>query len=185
MHSYTICPAADEHHLQQILDLQQRNLMRNVGNSVAQTEGFVTVEHSMELLRMLHADFPSSIALADSSVVGFALAMLPARADAIPVLIPMFRNFETIVFDGKPITLWNYVVMGQICIDISARRQGLFKKLYDDLILRTSVAGYNVMVTEVAQRNSRSLQAHIHYGFDWIHTYDDDVETWCVLAKSI
>ncbi len=36
---------------------------------------------------------------------------------AIPVLIPMFEMLEKIDYKNKKITVYNYFVMGQGCID--------------------------------------------------------------------
>ena len=41
--------------LEQILDLQQRNLPKNISQEEREKEGFVTVEHDLDLLRAMNA----------------------------------------------------------------------------------------------------------------------------------
>ena len=47
-------PVADDGELEQILDLQRRNLARNLSEREMAESGFVTVEHTLDLLRRMH-----------------------------------------------------------------------------------------------------------------------------------
>ena len=40
--------------LEQILDLQQRNLPKNISQEESTKEGFVTVEHTLDLLKSMN-----------------------------------------------------------------------------------------------------------------------------------
>ena len=52
----------DERELRQILELQAGNLARNLSPDQVAAEGFVTVEHSLDALKRMHALAPSVIA---------------------------------------------------------------------------------------------------------------------------
>lgn len=172
--------------LEQIIALQKNNLYYQVNVSEQVEEGFVTVEHDLQSLQLLHNSFPASIAVKENTVVGYALVMLPEFAESIRVLEPMFKLFNQITYRRKIITQYKYFVMGQICIDKSVRKQGLFRRLYQDLANRTLAAGYELMVTEVAKRNTRSYNAHIAFGFELVHIYTDPWdETWCVIVYAL
>ena len=56
--------------LEQILQLQQKNLPKNLTEEEKKTEGFVTVEHSFDALKKLHNIHPHTIAKHDHKVVG-------------------------------------------------------------------------------------------------------------------
>jgi ribosomal protein S18 acetylase RimI-like enzyme len=170
----------EEVELLQIIDLQTVNHVSNVSKDIAVSQGYVTVRHTFDLLRSMNDAAPQIIAKDNQKVVGYALVMLPSFADKIPVLIPMFRLFEDIIYNGKKITDWNYYVMGQICVAEDYRGQQIFDKLYAQH--RTTYAQkYDFCVTEVAVGNTRSMRAHERVGFKIAHTYKDETDTWNVL----
>ena len=54
-------------------------------------DGFVTVEHTMDILRAMHALAPSVVARdARGAVVGYALVMPRETRVLLPILEPMF-----------------------------------------------------------------------------------------------
>ena len=109
--------AQSEHELKQILSLQRANLPQYISDSESKDQGFVTVEHSFDLLSNMQRSAPQVIALDQNRVVGYALVMLPSFADQIPVLIPMFDMLATLSYHGKSLHEYQYYVMGQVCID--------------------------------------------------------------------
>jgi hypothetical protein len=165
----------------QLLDLQQLNLPKNISKEVALEQGFVTVQHNFELLRAMNEAIPQVIAKKDDRVVGYALVMLPNFADLIPVLQPMFHLFSSIDYGEKKVSDYKYYVMGQVCIAEECRGLGVFDALYHkhrDLYS----TDYQVCITEIAKRNTRSTRAHERIGFKTIHTFQDETELWNVVA---
>ncbi len=73
--------------------------------------------------------------------------------------------------------------MGQICVAEGYRGTGIFDGLYRTLT-NTYRGRYDFTVTEVAQRNTRSLRAHERIGFRTLHTYSDATagEIWRVIV---
>ena len=69
------------------------------------TQGFVTVEHDLKLLKLMSTTYPHVIAKHEDKVVGYALVMLPDFADHIEILKPMFRQFNKVVFQNKKLDL--------------------------------------------------------------------------------
>jgi len=55
-------PVEREEDLEQILDLQRANLARHLSAEEVAAEGFVTVEHKLDLLKRMHAIAPSPLA---------------------------------------------------------------------------------------------------------------------------
>jgi len=177
-----ITVATSDNDLEQILDLQRKNLSENITQEIAANQGFVTVKHTLDLLRKMNALTPQTIAKAGTALVGYALVMTKQFRADIPVLEPMFTKLAHIAFDGKAISKYDFYVMGQICIDGAHRGTGIFDALYSGQ--RKQLAGrYELCVTEVAARNIRSLKAHQRVGFRSVLEYTaPNGETWHVLV---
>lgn len=171
MAKYTISiQAAEPKHLKSILQLQQNNLPKNLSEAEMLEQGFVSVEHDLAILSRMNEPHGHAIAIADEQVVGYALVMLPAFRDDIPMLTPMFDLIDKESFHKRPNTNNKYLAMGQICIDYGYRGRGLFQRLYDNIQDRLS-AEYDLIFTEVASKNKRSLRAHLRQGFEIAHQY--------------
>ncbi len=183
--NFLLDSAQDERDLRQILALQQKNLPKNIDPATAREQGFVTVEHDFETLSAMNSPHGHTVARDpfSSDVIGYALTMLPVFGEKVEVLKPMFALFEKIEIDGRRLSSLEYVVMGQICVDEKWRGRGVFDGLYRKM--RERFAGvFEVIVTEVAVRNARSMRAHERVGFRTVHRYDDPVsgEDWAILA---
>src|SRR6185436_12940071 len=80
--------------LQQILDLQARNLAAHLPPAEAADQGFVTVHHELPLLERISGPYRHVVALDGGRVVGYALVMLREFAGAIPIIVPMFEQLD-------------------------------------------------------------------------------------------
>ncbi|OEK09393.1 GNAT family N-acetyltransferase [Flavivirga aquatica] len=165
--------------LQQILELQELNLSTSISDQEKKKEGFVTVHHTFEILKLMNNKCAHIIAKSNNRVVGYALCMAKDFKDEIDVLKPMFDNIEDNIRKGI-----KYIVMGQICIDKSYRKQGVFKSLYSRMkeILKHK---YDCIVTEVDSKNERSLGAHLSIGFKILYSYSFNNQDWKILSWNI
>ena len=167
-------------HLQGILELQALNLKDNLPDEIGRTEGFLTVQHSMELLKEMNDHLSHIIAVDGETVVGYALSMVHEMNEQLPVLQPMFETLQAITYKGQPLYLSSFYIMGQVCIAKEYRGQGLLKALYEKH--RTCYASrFDYFITEVSKRNTRSLHAHLKSGFQILHEYTDDTDEWCLI----
>lgn len=159
--------------LQGILNLQAANLPQNVSKKEALEQGFVTIHHSLELLESFQELEPQLIAKDDKDMVAYILAMTRASSDTIPLLIPMFEVFEEIELDGRPVSDYNYLVVGQVCVAKDYRGMGLFEQCYK--AYRESFQNrYDFVITEISDKNPRSIRAHERVGFKEVHRYSAD-----------
>lgn len=146
-------------------------------------DGFVTVAHTLDVLRALHALAPSIVARdGRGEVVGYALVMPKETRALIPILEPMFQMIEALpdaTICGRPDARW--YVMGQVAIAPAHRGTGLFSRLYEAHRARYS-GKFDAVITEVSLRNPRSLRAHERVGFRTISTYRDATDEWALLA---
>jgi ribosomal protein S18 acetylase RimI-like enzyme len=165
----------DARELQQILELQRANLARNLSPEEIASQGFVTVEHTLPILERMHAIAPSIVALDGAALAGYALTMPPECRPFIPVLEPMCLRLESLGIVGQ-----RFYVMGQICVGKRWRGRGVFDLLYR--AHQGELRGrYDLCITEVATRNTRSMRAHERVGFRTIERYRDATDEWALL----
>ena len=155
-----------------IIDLQKINLLEILTEIERQNQGFLTVTHSLDVLKKMQAEAPNIIIKDKNKIVGYALAMTKKSKSDIPVLIPMFETFDKIKHKGKLVSDYNYIVMGQVCIDKKYRGQGLFDGGYETF-KNYFKNDYDFAITEIATKNERSRAAHKRVGFEEIHKYKD------------
>lgn len=167
--------------------LQAANLVSALTPETIASQGFVTVRHDPSVLLRMNQVAPAIIAKADGRVVGYALVMPRDFAAHVPILKPLFELLDTLAWNGAPLAdSSRWFVMGQICIANGYRGMGIFDGLYRTMAL---VYGdrFDLTVTEVSARNTRSLRAHARVGFQTLHTYDNATtgEKWHVIALNL
>lgn len=172
-----------EREIEQILALQAHNLPMAISPEQAHSQGFVTVQHKPEVLLRMNAAFPSVIAKIGDELAGYCLVMLHEFAPEVPVLAPLFERLEQLHWRGRPLSESSWFVMGQVCVAERYRGQGIFDGLYRHLA-EVCRPHFDFVVTEVAERNGRSLRAHERAGFDTFHIYKNPAtgELWHVIA---
>lgn len=167
--------------LQQILTLQKANLSEGLTVEEKQSQGFVTVNHSYDQLKSLNDLEKHIIAKHNDNVIGYLLAMTKKSQFEIPILVPMFDAFGSILYENKKVAKYNYLVVGQVCIDKAYRGQGILDHCYAAYKEYYS-AKYDFAITEIASDNLRSLNAHRRIGFKEIHSYVSPGNTeWVVV----
>ncbi len=172
--------ASTDQDFQQILDLQSCNLPENISTQEAQSQGFVTINHDFDLLKRMNTPFSHIIAKEGTKVIGYTLVMMRSFAAEIPVLVPMFDRINGIEYGGKKLSDTSYFIMGQVCIGKLYRGKGVFAGLYGEMKKRMA-KDFEFIITEVATRNTRSIQAHRKVGFETILKYRDGEEWEVVL----
>jgi predicted N-acetyltransferase YhbS len=158
-----------ERDLQGILDLQR-------ASRAPTKDGFVTVEHTLEILRAMHALMPSVVARDEhGEVVAYALSMPRETRTLLPILEPMFVKIESLPVAPR------WYVMGQVAVAPSHRGRGVFDALYAEHRARFADR-YDELITEVSLRNARSLRAHERVGFRTILEFEDATDRWAIIA---
>lgn len=172
------------HQVEQILELQAQNHRDHVDAATASRDGFTSVRHDPETLQVMNRQCPSAIALSDAKLAGYCLMMPQSFRSRIAILQPMFALLDQLHWKGQALAqnpCW--FVMGQVCVAQEFRGQGVFDGLYQQL-RKTYSPQFDFVITEISQRNGRSLRAHRRVGFELLHAYDDSVadETWEVVV---
>jgi len=165
---YTTAKTNEE--ILQILELQKCNLPQNLTEEQIATQGFVTVVHSFDTLKKMNSIEQSIIAKDDDRVIGYLLAMTGESKNDIPVLIPMFNAFDNAIYNNKKISEYKYIVVGQVCIAEGWRGQGILDNCYREY-RKHFMDKYDFAITEILDKNKRSINAHRRIGFETVHSY--------------
>ena len=168
----------------QILELQAKNHVTQVPPSIAQSQGFVTVKHDPEVLQRMNAAAPAIIAKDGDQLAGYALVMPRSFAIDIPILPPMFELLDTLHWKGRILREDpGWFVMGQICVAEDYRGMGVFDGMYQKM-KEIYQSAFDFVITEIAERNTRSIRAHERVGFETLHTFSDEIarEDWRVVV---
>ena len=161
--------------LQQILDLQAQNHASVLSASAMADQGFVTVRHRPDVLARMNASNPSVIAKDGDQLVGYALMMPRSFAADVPELAPMFEMLDGLAWRGQSLRdAQRWFVMGQICVAEIYRGKDVFEGMYMKM-RETCAKDYDFVITEVAERNTRSMRAHERIGFQTLQTHTDQV----------
>jgi GNAT superfamily N-acetyltransferase len=181
MSSLIYTTATAETDLHGIIALQKRNLSVNLSDEVKLQEGFLTVVHSLANLKKMNEAEQHIICKDGDKVVAYLLAMTTASKEDIPVLIPMFEMFKTIFYNGKAISDYKYIVVGQVCVDKDYRSRGILDKCYETY-KACMKEKYDFAITEIAVVNQRSIKAHQRVGFLEIERYTaTDGVAWSIV----
>ena|SRR5689334_18975154 len=174
--------AQSESDLNGILDLQKANLRINLSDAEINSQGFVTVVHSFSELKKLNEIEAHVIAKHEERVIAYLLAMTAKSKNDIPVLVPMFEMFDRVSFGAKLIADNNYIVVGQVCVAKEYRGREILDKTY--LTYRNQFENrYDFAITEIDNKNQRSLNAHKRIGFREINRYNSSDNTeWVIVV---
>ncbi|AIZ40721.1 GNAT family N-acetyltransferase [Cellulophaga baltica] len=166
--------------LVQIVRLQQENLYRNVSNEEKLAEGFLTVEHTLQLLDQMGKVCSHTIAKDEQgNLAGYALSMHPSFKDEIDVLKPLFEVLDPLIAPEE-----KYMLMGQICVSKNHRKQGVFRGLYAHMKKHLEQE-YDTIITEIDALNTRSMQAHLAVGFEEMVRYIANEQEWVVVRMQL
>lgn len=179
----TITTVRSEADIQGILALQRANLRQNLPANVQAEQGFVTVQHDPSVLTRMNQAAPSIIAKDGEIVVGYCLTMLPEFGADVPELKSLFASIDALTYAGRPVREYAYYVMGQVCVADGYRGQQLFDRMYEHH--RDTHGGqYQLLITDISEKNTRSLRAHARVGFSPLHSFNnpDLGETWVVVV---
>jgi ribosomal protein S18 acetylase RimI-like enzyme len=167
--------------LNQILHLQQQNLPKNISDEELKSQGFVTFQHDLKILRQFHQLAPSVIVKDDDHVVAYALTVVNEARYIFPPMESMFVLLERLQWKEHPFHHYRFYEMGQICVSKDYRGKGVVEMLYHEHKKSYSHL-YDLLVTKVSTKNHRSLRAHQKVGFKTITIDRDERDEWAVIV---
>ncbi|MDX1919437.1 MAG: GNAT family N-acetyltransferase [Candidatus Caenarcaniphilales bacterium] len=177
-----ITTVQNDQEILEILELQKANLPVNLSKEEIESQGFVTVIHNYEQLKEMNGFEKSVIAKSEGKVVGYCMAMNKEMGESIEVLKPLFNLLNKLTYQDKPLQDFKAIYVGQACIAADFRGRGLLDKMYEKY-KECFQNKYDLVLTEIALRNQRSLKAHQRIGFKIIHEYTaPNEEVWAVMV---
>lgn len=163
--------------VRKILDLQSKNLRKNLSREEAASQGFVFVEHDFDILMSICQEEAPVVAFDGEDLAGYAICMSKVFAHQVPELKMFFEQLDQLVVNGHKLGNQSYLACGQICIAKAYRGQNLMSRLYHHM--QKLKDRYMYCVTEISSQNIRSLYAHQKVGFKKIMQHiGDDAEIW-------
>jgi hypothetical protein len=181
MPSLTYTIAKTDNELKGIMELQKQNLPSVLSKEEIASQGFVTVVHSLIDLQKMNAIEQHIICKDEEKVVAYVLAMTTAARNDIPILIPMFDLLETLEYKVKKVSEHAFIIVGQVCVGKDYRGQKVFDQCYS-AYRNNFQQRYDFALTEIATRNTRSMQAHARVGFIELHRYTaENGEAWSLV----
>lgn len=169
--------ASNNNHFRQIVNLQTVNLKRNLSIKEIKEQGYVSVQHNLELLKAMNSPFPHTIAIENDNVIGYVLSMTRDKKEQVPMLKPMIDEIDLFVYNGELMKHQKYVIVGQVCVSKSYRSTGLFTKIYEHHKSRMK-PHFDYLVTGILRSNKRSLRAHEKVGFEILSIFSDEEGVW-------
>ena len=163
-----------------IKKLQTENLKTRLDLDEIEKEGFVTAEYTIEFLELMHGIEPSIIAKEDDNVVGYALVATRSIIGQHTLLDDLFHQIDKHSFNNVKLKDTDYVVVGQLCVGKSHRGQGLVQKMH--AFYKDELSGkYAYCLTDVDEKNPRSVKAHLKSGFTILDTLTYDGSKWYIV----
>lgn len=179
--------AESEKDLEGILALQADNHVDSLSSAEMETQGFVSIKHDINVLKIMGTPYPHVIANARINgtdlklvVVGYTLAMLPSHEPLIPMAKGICARINAAEYRGISMRRRKYCIMGQVCIHKDFRGKGVFRGLYQQTKKRMS-PHFDCIATAISTQNSRSLHAHDNLGFETICEFRSSGQDWKIV----
>jgi len=142
-----------------ILKIQSANYVGNL-SAEERREGFLSAEFTPEQVAEMVGDLGIIVAGDSESVLGYLCGFRCDFNHQSPVIAKMLEAFDSVEYEGKPLSSYRLFIYGPVCIDRPHRRRGLLRGLYE--ALKQEVTGqFEVGVAFVARNNPHSLRAHV------------------------
>jgi predicted GNAT superfamily acetyltransferase len=177
----TICLATTDREIQEIRDLQEVNLKENVTAENRLSDGFLTAKYELDFLKAMNDLTPAIIAKQKGVLVGYALATDRSLLAQHPLLNDLGTQINKILFGVKFISDFDYLVVGQLCVEKEVRGRGLAQDIYAQF-KATYENRYPFAVTDIDQVNHSSLRTHLKVGFITLSTLNYGESNWDVVV---
>lgn len=155
--------SGDRADMRQVQALSQQNHAEQLSPH-ERGDGFVTACWDVEGLIEAAGHTPHALAYEGEQVIGFALAVVPEVCLASQSLRSFWLPIAAAKYEDRPLSSWDCLMMGQVCVDQGYRGRGVFDGLYTEL-RRAYASRFDLVATGVFVDNPRSMAAHARVGF--------------------
>ncbi len=155
--------------LKGIKNLLSENHRSNLTEKELIAQGFITINYSIDDLKALHETASSVIAMDNNKIIGYALAATKSSVGINHLLDDLINFIDNTMYQSKLLRESKYIVVGQLCVAKSHRRQKMAQHIYKKF-QQTYGNDYHYCITSIDKKNSGSLKAHLLRGFKEIQT---------------
>lgn len=142
-----------------ILRLQAENFIGNIDETVAK-DGFLSIEFNEKQFEEMNKDLAVIVAAREDETVGYVCGTSCEYGMRFPIIGAVMKRFPGLSIEGVRLTTRNSFIYGPVCIAAHARGGGVLEGLYGKL-KEIAKPGYDFCVLFIADKNRRSLHAHI------------------------
>jgi hypothetical protein len=150
---------ATESDIEQILQLQAKNLYANLSEVKRTANGFVTTPFTIDQIKALIAQIGAFVVEDQNHLAGYVFAGSWHFFSQWPIFPYMVSRFPNLQYQGMKITAENTFQYGPVCIDQALRGTAAFPQLFDEMKAGL-VDRFPIGVTFINKANPRSFAAH-------------------------
>ncbi|CAG0961929.1 hypothetical protein ANRL2_00960 [Anaerolineae bacterium] len=159
---YSIVPATLEH-LQGILTVCSASFVMNLPPDSARRSGATFAVYSTETLAALLSDRHSLVAVNErAEVKGYALYCSNVGYERA-----FGRPLGSFLLSAKlDVPSFSVGYLSQVCIDVEARRMGLYRTMTESSIQNFVAEGVGMLFTKIYEQNEHSINVHRALGWE-------------------
>lgn len=160
------------HHddLIQIKHLNQENLKNNLSQRDRLKYGFLTLEYDIELLLKVNNIEKTIVAKNGNKIVAYAIVINKTAYGLNKLFDDLIDRVNNLKYNKTNLYKIDYALVGQLCISKDYRGKGLVKEIYK-FFKKEYSKKYKYLVTDIDERNTRSLNAHLKNKFQIIDNF--------------
>jgi ribosomal protein S18 acetylase RimI-like enzyme len=166
--------------LLQIRQLNQNNLKKNLTEEDKLEHGFLTLDYNLDLLKSVNKIEKSIVARDNELVIGYAIVINKSVYGLHNLFDDLIDRLNLLTFNSKKLKNIEYALVGQLCVQKEYRGMGVVKKIYD-FYKKEYSKKYQYLVTDVDEKNKRSLSAHLKIGFQIIDSFYWGESDWNII----
>jgi hypothetical protein len=137
------------------------------------------------MLKSLNEKNGVLVAVKNSEVIGYEIPLDLENARKIPLLTTFINRILKFKYKGKPLSNYNLIIEGQICIKKEYKGKGIAENLHKRFV-NLLKPKYDLIVTEISDQNPRSLHVHTKkLGLSVLEEYSAEGRKWYILIQDL
>lgn len=170
--------------IDQIIAIQNESLLGKAPEADLK-DGFVQGDFTASDFKKFDDDVAVMVAEEGCKIVGYLCTSHLELHQGKELLKLIAERTESIVFDGKPLSKYQLVMTGPICISKTERGKGIFENLYQTFFDEDG-RDFEVAMCFVDDANPRSLAAHINkLGMRVVDEFEFSGRNYNLLARKV
>ena len=141
-----------------------------IKNNKFKPKYYILIEYDNELLLKVNKIEKSIVAKKGKKIVAYAIVINKAAYGLNKLFDDLIDRVNNLKYDKNYLNKIDYALVGQLCIRKNYRGKGLVKDIYN-FFKKEYSKKYKYLITDIDERNTRSLKAHIKNKFQIIDNF--------------